>query len=126
PENEELRDMRLRFWNSVAFTLPLMGIAMADMLPGQPVSHAFPGRWRAFFELALATPVALWGAWPFHVRAVQSVRNRSLNMFTLIGLGVFVAYAYSVVATLAPGIFPDSFRGHDDQVGVYFEAAAVI
>jgi Cu+-exporting ATPase len=77
-------------------------------------------------ELALATPVCLWAAWPFFVRAVLSVKNRSLNMFTLIGLGVGVAYAYSVVATLLPGIFPASFRGPSGEVAVYFEAAAVI
>ena len=83
-------------------------------------------RTRAWLELALATPVCLWAAWPFYVRAVQSVRNRSLNMFTLIGLGVSVAYVYSVVAALLPGMFPPSFREASGEVGVYFEAAGVI
>src|SRR5205807_2075805 len=81
---------------------------------------------RNWVELALAAPVCIWSAWPFYVRAVQSIRNRSLNMFTLIGLGVFVAFAYSVVATVAPGIFPASFREQGGGVGVYFEAAGVI
>jgi Cu+-exporting ATPase len=79
-----------------------------------------------YLELALATPVCLWGAWPFFVRAAQSVKNRSLNMFTLIGLGVAVAYVFSAIATLAPGVFPQSFRESSGQVPVYFEAAAVI
>ena len=79
-----------------------------------------------WIQLALATPVVLWGGWPFFVRGWQSLVNRSLNMFTLIALGVGVAYVYSVVATLFPGLFPHSFRMHSGQVGVYFEAAAVI
>src|SRR5690606_12829323 len=91
-----------------------------------PVARLLPGRARVLVELLLATPVATWAAWPFYVRAVQSVRNRSLNMFTLIGLGVGVAYGYSLIAALLPGIFPASFRDHRGEVGVYFEAAAVI
>ena len=125
-ESEELKDMRRRFWVSVALTVPLVVVAMGDMLPGSPISRLLPGRSRVLVELLLASPVALWAAWPFYVRAVQSVRNRSLNMFTLIGLGVSVAYGYSVVAALFPAIFPAAFRGHDGQVAVYFEAAAVI
>ncbi len=125
-ENAELRDMSRRFWFAVALTAPLLALAMGDMLPGAPVSALFSARFRVFLELALATPVCLWAAWPFYVRAVQSVRNRSLNMFTLIGLGVSVAYVYSVVAALLPGLFPASFRGASGEVAVYFEAAGVI
>ncbi len=123
-ENPELRDMTRRFLVAAVLTVPLLAVAMGDMLPGQPVSALLSARVRAFVELALATPVCLWAAWPFHVRAVRSVARR-LNMFTLIGLGVSVAYAYSLVATLAPGLFPDAFRSHGG-VAVYFEAAAVI
>ncbi len=125
-ENPELRDMRRRFLFAVVLTLPLVAIAMIDMLPGRPLSGLLPGHSRVFIELALATPVCLWAAWPFYVRAVRSLKNLSLNMFTLIGLGVSVAYSYSLVATLLPGVFPDSFRGHGGEVGVYFEAATVI
>lgn len=123
--NPELDDMRRRFWFAAALSVPLLIIVMGDMLPGRPFSNLLPGRTRAFVELALATPVCLWSAWPFYVRALRSVRNRSLNMFTLIGLGVSVAYVYSVIATLLPDLFPASFRIHG-EVAVYFEAAAVI
>ena len=125
-ENPELRDMTRRFRFSVALALPLVAVAMADMLPGHPLSRVLPGNARVLVELALATPICLWAAWPFHVRAVRSVRNLSPNMFTLIGLGVSVAYLYSVVATLVPRIFPASFRTHGGEVAVYFEAAGVI
>lgn len=125
PEDDsEQRDMTRRFWVATAFALPVFVIAMGDMLPGKPMSAVF-GDARAWVELALATPVVLWSAWPFFVRAVQSAKNRSPNMWTLIGLGVSVAYGYSVLATVAPGLFPDSFR-HHGEVAVYFEAAAVI
>jgi P-type Cu+ transporter len=124
--NPELRDMTRRFWFAVVLSVPLLGIAMSDVLPGDPVGHRLSMSTRGTVELALATPVCLWAAWPFFVRAVFSVKNRSLNMFTLIGLGVGVAYAYSVVATLLPGIFPASFRGSSGEVAVYFEAAAAI
>ncbi|MEQ9073253.1 MAG: copper-translocating P-type ATPase, partial [Sandaracinaceae bacterium] len=125
-ENPELRDMSRRFWFAAALSIPLVAIVMIDMLPGRPISGLLPGRSRAFVELALATPVCLWSAWPFYVRAVRSVKNLSLNMFTLIGLGVSVAYVYSVVATVLPEVFPASFRGHGGEVAVYFEAAGVI
>src|SRR5438034_850685 len=125
-ENPELRDMTRRFWISLALTLPLLGIAMADMLPGMPVQHALPGGWLPWIELLLATPVVLWGGWPFFQRGWSSVVNRSTNMFTLIALGTGAAYAYSVAATLAPGIFPASFREMDGMPAVYFEAAAAI
>jgi len=124
-QNPELKDMSRRFWFAAALTVPLIIVAMGDMLPGQPVSRLFSARTRILIELALATPVCLWSAWPFYVRAVQSIKNRSLNMFTLIGLGVSVAYLYSLIAALFPDIFPASFREHG-EVDVYFEAAAVI
>ncbi len=125
-ENPELRDMRRRFWISAALAIPVLAVTMADTLPGHPLEGLASGRAQAWFELVLATPVVLWGGWPFFVRAWNSLVHRSLNMFTLIGLGVGVAYVYSVVATLFPGIFPTSFRGADGVVAPYFEAAAVI
>jgi Cu+-exporting ATPase len=125
-ENPELRDMSRRFSVAVAFTVPLLALAMGDMLPGQPVSQLMNGRMRALFELALATPVCSWSAWPFFARAVASLANRGLNMFTLIGLGIGVAYGYSVVAALFPSVFPAGFRRHHGEVAVYFEAASVI
>jgi len=121
-ENPELSGMRRRLWVCTALSVPLVAIAMREFLPS--MGHAGP--WIVWLELGLATPVVLWGGWPFFVRAVESVRNRSLNMFTLIGLGVAVAYLYSLVAALFPAIFPPSFRNAAGQVGVYFEAAAVI
>jgi Cu+-exporting ATPase len=124
--NPELRDMTRRFWISVALLAPLLLVAMGHMLPGSPFDRLIPQRSRALLELLLATPICTWAAWPFYHRAVFSVRARSLNMFTLIGLGVFTAYAYSVIAALLPGIFPDSFRDAHGTVGVYFEAAAAI
>jgi Cu+-exporting ATPase len=126
PENPELTDMTRRFRVSAALSVPLVLIAMAHLVPGHRLEQVMPHRVRAFLELALATPVVLWGGWPFFVRAWYSFVHRSLNMFTLIGLGVGVAYVYSVVAVLFPGVFPPSFRGADGQVGLYFEAAAVI
>ncbi|NBC23229.1 MAG: tyrosine-type recombinase/integrase [Gammaproteobacteria bacterium] len=125
-DQSELRDMTRRFWVSAAFTLPLFVFAMGEMLPGQPFHDLLAPRLSQWLQLALATPVVLWGGWPFLVRGVQSVRTMNLNMFTLIGLGVSVAYGFSVVATLAPALFPASFRGPEGRVGVYFEAAAVI
>ncbi len=125
-DDSELRDMTRRFWFAAALAVPLLAIVMLDMLPGQPVSAVLPGRVRTFVEFGLAVPVCLWSAWPFYVRAVRSVQNKSLNMFTLIGLGVSVAFTYSVVATFAPEIFPASFRTQAGGVAVYFEAAAVI
>ena len=124
-DSAELVDMRRRFWFAAALTLPLVFLSMGDMLPGHPVSSLMSMRVRVWLELALATPVCLWSAWPFYVRFVQSLENRSLNMFTLIGLGVSMAYVYSVIAALLPGIFPTSFR-EEGEVAVYFEAAGVI
>ncbi|HSP91979.1 MAG TPA: copper-translocating P-type ATPase, partial [Vicinamibacterales bacterium] len=125
-ENHELVDMTRRFWVSAVLTVPLVLMTMAHDLPGHLLEHlASPAaiRWT---ELALATPVVLWGGWPFFVRAWHSLVFRSLNMFTLIGLGVSVAFIYSLVATVFPGVFPGSFRNADGLVAVYFEAAAAI
>ncbi len=124
-ENHELVDMRRRFLLSVVLTIPVFLIGMSDIVPGAPLQQLVPVRTLAWIQLALASPVVLWGGWPFFVRAWQSVVNRSLNMFTLIGLGVAVSYLYSVTATIFPGLFPHSFR-HGGGVPVYFEAAAVI
>ncbi len=121
PVNHELIDMTRRFWVSLALSVPVMAVAMGEMFGWLPISMRTAG----WIQFALATPVATWAAWPFYVRAVNSVRTGNLNMFTLIGLGVSVAYGYSVVAILAPGIFPHQFS-HGGAVAVYFEAAAVI
>ncbi|HYX35088.1 MAG TPA: copper-translocating P-type ATPase [Oligoflexus sp.] len=125
-DNAELRDMSRRFWISAALSLPLLFLAMGDMLPGQPVSSLITAQGRAYGEFILATPVCLWAAWPFYQRGWDSIIRKHLNMFTLIALGVSVAYFYSVVAVLAPGLFPASFRDLGGHVAVYFEAAAVI
>lgn len=122
----ELVDMTRRFVAAAVLTLPVLVLAMGDMvLPGEPVAALVPHGWGPWLEFAFAAPVCLWAGWPFYVRAVRSVVNRALNMFTLIGLGVGVAFVYSVVATAAPGVFPPSFR-ENGEVAVYFEAAAVI
>jgi Cu+-exporting ATPase len=126
PANPELADMTRRFRVSALLTVPLLAIAMGHLIPGDPIGRLLPHGTRNLVELVLASPVVLWGGWPFFVRFWQSVVNRSPNMFTLIGLGVAVAYAESVVATLAPNVFPPSFRGPMGEVGVYYEAAAVI
>ncbi|NCF28121.1 MAG: heavy metal translocating P-type ATPase [Gammaproteobacteria bacterium] len=123
--NPELVDMTRRFWVSGALTVPLIIVAMGEFM-GLSFEWLATPRTLSWLELVLATPVVLWGGWPFFVRAWQSVVNRSLNMFTLIGLGTGVAYSYSVVATAAPGIFPASFRDAHGEVAIYFEAAAVI
>ena len=119
-DNPELRDFTRRFLASLPLTLVVFVLAM--------FGHRFPGlsaATRGWIEFACATPVVLWAGWPFLERCVQSIRNRSPNMWTLIGIGVVAAYGYSVVATLAPGLFPASFTEHG-RIGVYFEAAAVI
>ena len=126
PENHELKDMSRRFWTSVVLTIPVLALAMTEFLPGDPVGGLLSMRTKTWIEFALATPICIWAAWPFYVRAVRSVANRSLNMFTLIGLGVSVAYVYSVIAAALPQIFPPSFRDASGGVAVYFEAAAVI
>src|SRR6267154_2210812 len=125
-ENPELRDMTCRFWISLTLTAPLMAIAMAAMLWKIPLHRVLPMAALPWLELALATPVVLWGGWPFFQRFWTSLANRSPNMFTLIGMGTGVAYAYSVIATLAPWIFPESLRTMGGYPDVYFEAAAAI
>ena len=123
--NPELDDMTRRFWVSVILTLPLFAIAMSDLVPGQPLEKILSMKTAGWIEMVLATPVVFWGGAPFFQRAWQSLVTRNLNMFTLIGLGVGVAYVFSVVAQLWPQIFPPSFREHG-AVPVYFEAAAAI
>lgn len=122
----ELTDMRRRFWVCVGLSVPVLIIAMQEMLPALGLASLIGQARLMWIQFLLATPVVLWGGWPFFVRAWQSIVNRNLNMFTLIGLGVSVAYTYSVVALLIPQNFPPAFRGHDGLVAVYFEAAAVI
>lgn len=125
--NPEYGFMRKRFISAAVLTIPLVIIAMRNMLPGGHVIDTLASaKFLGWLELLLATPVVLWAGWVFYLRAVQSVINKSLNMFTLIGLGVSVAYFYSIIAVLFPSIFPDTMRGHDGTVGLYFEAAAVI
>src|SRR5947209_18937127 len=119
--NAELVDMTRRFWVSGVLTLPLLALALAPALVESLATSL-----RLWGQLVLAAPVVLWGGWPFFVRGWQSIVNRSLNMFTLIGLGVGVAYTYSLIATLFPHLFPASFRDMGGGVPVYFEAAAVI
>lgn len=125
--NPEYDFMRKRFIFAAVLTTPLVIIAMREMLPGGHVIDTLASaKTLGWFELFLATPVVLWAGWVFYVRALESVINKSLNMFTLIGLGVSVAYCYSIVAVFFPNIFPDTMRGHSGAVGLYFEAAAVI
>lgn len=121
-ENPELTDFRRRFWWSLPLSVATMALAMLAMTP---VLHGLSPDLRVWIELALATPVVLWAGWPFLQRWAQSIRNRSPNMWTLIGTGVLAAFGYSVVAAVAPGLFPPSFQQHG-HVGVYFEAAAMI
>lgn len=121
-ENPELTDFRRRFWWSLPLSVATMALAMLAMTP---VLHGLSPDLRVWIELALATPVVLWAGWPFLQRWAQSIRNRSPNMWTLIGTGVLAAFGYSVVATVAPGLFPPSFQQHG-HVGIYFEAAAMI
>jgi Cu+-exporting ATPase len=131
--NHELIDMSRRFWWSLALTTPILAFMVSEFVPGQLLAlreveglqHAVSPRVVAWIEFVLATPVVLWGGWPFFARGWASVVSRHPNMFTLIALGVGAAFLFSVVAAIAPRIFPDSFRVHG-QVGVYFEPAAVI
>ena len=121
--NHELADMTRRFWIGLALALPVVVLDMGAHLAGHSLVDSALSGW---IQLAFATPVVLWAGWPFFVRGWQSLQTRNLNMFTLIAMGTGVAYVYSFVATLAPGVFPDAFRNHDGTVAVYFEAAAVI
>jgi len=122
-ESPELRDMTRRFWIGLALTVPVFILEMGSHLLGL---HFLPGQASNRVQLVLATPVVLWAGWPFFARAWASLVNRSLNMFTLIALGTGAAWVYSIVATLAPALFPQELRAHDGSIAVYFEAAAVI
>ena len=125
-DNSELQDMTRRFWVCLALTAPLFVLAMGSMIPGNPFAHWLTGQQLGWLQFALATPVVLWGGWPFFARAWASILTRQWNMFTLIGLGVGTAFLESVVATIAPDHFPDSFRSEHGHVDSYFESAAVI
>jgi Cu+-exporting ATPase len=126
-DNPELRDMTRRFWTSVALTSPILILMISEMLPSKPFQSWLGPRALVWVQFVLATPVVLWGGWPFFVRGWQSVLNKHLNMFTLIALGTGAAYFYSVAATLFPSLFPESFRDHHTgALAVYFEPAAVI
>jgi P-type Cu+ transporter len=124
-EDPELVSMTRRFWTSVALTVPILPLAMSDLIPGQPLQNVLSSRAIGWIEFVLATPVVLWAGWPFFERGWASVVNRSLNMFTLIAMGTGTAYVFSVIAVLFPGIFPDSFRVMGG-VPIYFEAASAI
>jgi len=125
-ESPELRSMTRRFWVSLVLTAPVFGIAMSEMLPGAPLQRALPRSLLAWLPLLLATPVVLWGGFPFFQRGLASFAARQLNMFSLIALGTGAAWLTSIVASLAPGLFPAAFRSHGGSVPVYYEAAAVI
>jgi P-type Cu+ transporter len=122
--NPELVDMTRRFWIGLALAVPVLVLEMGGHLAG--LEHVIGRTTSNWLQLVLATPVVLWAGWPFFQRGWQSLVTRNLNMFTLIAMGTGVAWLYSVIATVAPGIFPAAFRGHDGAVAVYFEAAAVI
>ena len=124
-DDAELRSMTRRFWTGVALSIPLLILSMGAMATWSPL-RAMPMGLFDWLQLALATPVVLWGGWPFFQRGWASLVNRRLNMFTLIAVGTGTAYVYSLVATLAPGIFPNTFRGHNGAVDVYFETSAII
>ena len=123
--NPELVDMRRRFWVSLVLSVPVALLAMGDYLGLGGITGLVPKAAHVWVEFAFATPVVLWGGWPFFVRCFMSFVRRSLNMFTLIGIGTGVAYAYSLIGAVWPGIFPESFR-ENGAVPVYFEAAAII
>jgi Cu+-exporting ATPase len=124
-DDSELRSMTRRFWTGVVLSIPLLVLSMGTMAKSGSL-HSLSGGWSEWLQLALATPVVLWGGWPFFQRGWASIVNRHLNMFTLIAIGTGTAYLYSVVATIAPGIFPATFRGHNGVVEVYFETSAII
>jgi P-type Cu+ transporter len=124
-DDSELRSMQRRLWVGVGLSIPLLAISMGGMAPGSPL-HNLPVGWMEWLQLALATPVVLWGGWPFFQRGWASLVNRHLNMFTLIAMGTGTAYLFSVIATVMPGIFPVSFLGHGGRPEIYFESAAII
>src|SRR5438045_5351522 len=122
-DNSELIDMSRRFWIGAALALPVFFLAMSHLIPNAPAwLSGDASRW---IQFALSTPVVLWAGWPFFKRGARSIRTRNLNMFTLIAIGVGVAYFYSVVVMLVPGAFPASLS-HHGKIGIYFEAAAMI
>jgi len=125
-DDTERIDMTRRFSFAVLFTLPLLIISMGDMLPSKPISSMLSAQYKGYLEFILASLICTYAAWPFYGRFVSSIKNWHLNMFTLIGLGVGVSYVYSLVALFFPDIFPDAFRGHGGEVGVYFEASGTI
>ncbi len=125
-ENPELTDFTRRLKWSAVFTVPLFFLGMSDLIPGQPVQMHVPPWLLSYAQLLLATPVVLWGGWPFFERGWASLKNRNLNMFTLIALGTGIAYAYSFFATLFPNVLPEEYRMHGGHVALYFEAAAMI
>lgn len=122
-ENPELTDFRRRFWIGLVLTLPVLVLEMGAHVFNLHLTGAHTSNW---IQLLFGTPVVLWAGWPFFERGWQSLKSRNLNMFTLIAMGTGVAWVYSVIATIAPGFFPDTFKGHEGAVAVYFEAAAVI
>jgi Cu+-exporting ATPase len=124
--NPELDSMTRRFWIGAALTLPLLAIMVSDLLPSHPIQRLLTGSSLGWFELAIASPVVLWGGWPFFQRGWASIVSRNLNMFTLISIGAGSAYLYSLVAVFMPQLFPASFRDMSGQLGLYFEASAVI
>src|SRR5947208_15946879 len=122
--NPELADMSRRFWIGLVLTVPVFALEMGAHIAG---GHGFIDQTLSnWIQFAFASPVVLWAGWPFFVRGWQSLVTRNLNMFTLIAMGTGIAYLYSIVATVAPGVFPAAFRGHSGSVATYFEAAAVI
>ena len=125
-DDGELRDMTLRLVAAAVLTAPLLVVSMGDMLPGRPISAALPAGWRPWVEFVLATPVVFGCGWPFFARGLQSLRTGNLNMFTLIALGVTVAWLASAAGVLVPELFPATYRGHGGEVPLYFESAAVI
>ncbi len=125
-ENPELVDFTRRMKVGIVLSLPLLFLAMSDLIPGQPVHHAIPNWLNATIQLLLATPVVLWGGWPFFERGWDSLKTRHLNMFTLVAIGTGIAYIYSLIATFFPHLFPESIRVHGGMVPLYYEAAAVI
>ena len=125
-DNSELREMTRRFWTSTAFTVPILAFMISEMIPSHPLRQLFGTEALLWVQFALATPVVLWGGYPFFYRGWLSIKNRSLNMFTLIALGTGAAYLFSAFALIFPGMIPESFRGMGGDLAVYFEPAAVI
>ncbi len=125
-EHSEYKEMSRRFWVSLSFSIPIILLAMSEVFPGKPLEKIFSMRVINWIEFLFATPVVLWGGWPFFKRGALSIVRQSLNMFTLISLGIGVAYFYSVVAVFFPSLFPDALKGQGGEVPIYFEAAAVI